>query len=112
MSALLATVIVALGALASAVALTIVASMFSLASSFPLQFRHLLPLAYAGGSLGVLIGADILNLGKIQGLGTPVASIGGAGTIDGIFVTGIMAVLLARLVGERTSRRSHSPRYR
>ena len=43
MSALLVTVIVALGALASAVALTIVASMFSLASSFPLQFRHLLP---------------------------------------------------------------------
>ncbi len=39
--------------------------------------------------------ADLLNLGKIQGLGAPVASIGGAGTFDGIFLTGILAVLLA-----------------
>jgi uncharacterized membrane protein len=52
-------------------------------------------LAYIVGSLGTLIGADLLNLGKIQGLGAPVASIGGAGTFDGIFLTGILAVLLA-----------------
>lgn len=52
-------------------------------------------LAYIGGSLGTLIGADLLNLGKIHGLGAPIASIGGAGTFDGIFVTGILAVLLA-----------------
>lgn len=52
-------------------------------------------LAYVSGSLGVLIGADLLNLDKIQGLGAPVASIGGAGTFDGIFLTGILAVLLA-----------------
>ena len=51
--------------------------------------------AYISGSLGTLIGADLLNLGKIQGLGAPVASIGGAGTFDGIFLTGIVAVLLA-----------------
>jgi uncharacterized membrane protein len=51
--------------------------------------------AYVGGSLGTLIGADLLNLGKIRGLGAPVASIGGAGTFDGIFLTGILAVLLA-----------------
>jgi uncharacterized membrane protein len=51
--------------------------------------------AYAAGSLGTLIGADLLNLDKIQGLGAPVASIGGAGTFDGIFLTGILAVLLA-----------------
>src|SRR5437773_1132936 len=44
---------------------------------------------------GTLIGADLLNLGQIQGLGAPVASIGGAGTFDGIFITGILAVLLA-----------------
>jgi uncharacterized membrane protein len=53
------------------------------------------PLAYIGGSLGTLIGGDLMNLGKIQGLGAPVAAIGGAGTFDGIFVTGILAVLLA-----------------
>jgi uncharacterized membrane protein len=57
-------------------------------------------LAYTAGSLGTLIGADLLNLNKVQGLGAPVASIGGAGTFDGIFVTGILAVLLAP-VGRR-----------
>jgi uncharacterized membrane protein len=31
----------------------------------------------------------------VHGLGAPVASIGGAGTFDGIFLTGILAVLLA-----------------
>lgn len=55
------------------------------------------PLAYIGGSIGTLVGADLLNLGNVQGLGAPVASIGGAGTFDGIFLTGILAVLLASL---------------
>jgi len=54
-------------------------------------------LAYIAGSLGTLIGADLTNLDKIRGLGAPVASIGGAGTFDGIFLTGILAVLLASL---------------
>jgi uncharacterized membrane protein len=53
------------------------------------------PLAYISGTLGTLIGADILNLGLLPGLGAPVASIGGAGTFDGVFLTGILAVLLA-----------------
>ena len=52
-------------------------------------------LAYVAGSLGTLIGGDLMNLGNIRGLGAPVASIGGAGTFDGIFLTGILAVLLA-----------------
>jgi uncharacterized membrane protein len=62
-----------------------------------LSRRYAAPLAYISGSLGTLIGADLLNLGKIHGLGAPVASIGGAGTFDGIFLTGIVAVLLASL---------------
>jgi uncharacterized membrane protein len=53
------------------------------------------PLAYVSGTLGVLIGADLLRLRDIRKLGTPFASIGGAGTFDGIFLTGIVAVLLA-----------------
>jgi uncharacterized membrane protein len=53
------------------------------------------PLAYIVGSMGTLIGADLLNLGRLGELGAPVASIGGAGTFDGIFLTGILAVLLA-----------------
>jgi uncharacterized membrane protein len=68
------------------------------------SWKNAAPLAYAGGSLGVLIGADLLNLGKLQGLGAPVVSIGGAGTFDGIFVTGLIAVLLAGLTGRRTAR--------
>jgi uncharacterized membrane protein len=52
-------------------------------------------LAYISGSLGTLIGADLLNLGIVQGLHAPVLSIGGAGTFDGVFLTGILAVLLA-----------------
>ena len=59
------------------------------------------PLAYMGGSLGTLIGADLTNLDKVRGLGAPVASIGGAGTFDGIFLTGILAVLLAGLYHPR-----------
>ena len=55
------------------------------------------PLAYIAGSMGTLIGADLTNLGRVRGLGAPVASIGGAGTFDGIFLTGILAVLLASL---------------
>jgi len=56
---------------------------------------HSAPLAYISGTLGVLIGADLLRLREIRGMGAPVASIGGAGTFDGIFVTGLVAVLLA-----------------
>jgi len=63
-----------------------------------LSRRHAAPLAYIGGSLGTLIGADLLNLDKVQGLGAPIASIGGAGTFDGIFLVGVVAVLIASLL--------------
>jgi len=53
------------------------------------------PLAYISGTLGVLIGADLLRLKDIPKLGAPYVSIGGAGTFDGIFITGIVAALLA-----------------
>ena len=65
--------------------------------AFILSREYAAPLAYIGGSMGTLIGADLTNLDKIGGLGAPVASIGGAGTFDGIFLTGILAVLLAGL---------------
>src|SRR5260370_408837 len=61
------------------------------------------PLAYIAGSMGTLIGADLTNFDKVAGLGAPVASIGGAGTFDGIFLTGILAVLLAGLYHRRPS---------
>jgi len=51
-------------------------------------------LAYISGVLGTLIGADITNLNAIKKIGAPVTSIGGAGTFDGVFLSGIIAVLL------------------
>jgi uncharacterized membrane protein len=63
--------------------------------AFLLSREYAAPLAYIGGSMGTLIGADLMNLDKIGGLGAPIASIGGAGTFDGIFLTGILSVLLA-----------------
>lgn len=51
--------------------------------------------AYISGTFGVIIGADLLHLKHIQRIGASVVSIGGAGTFDGIFLTGIVAVLLA-----------------
>jgi uncharacterized membrane protein len=53
------------------------------------------PIAYVCGTLGVLIGADLFRLKDIKQMAVPVAAIGGAGTFDGIFFTGIIAVLLA-----------------
>src|SRR4030088_217760 len=43
--------------------------------AFILSREYAPPLAYIGGSMGTLIGADLLNLDKITGLGAPVASI-------------------------------------
>ncbi|MDT8377055.1 MAG: DUF1614 domain-containing protein [Mariprofundaceae bacterium] len=56
---------------------------------------HSAPLAYICGTTGVIIGADLMRISDIRKLGVPFASIGGAGTFDGIFITGIVAVLLA-----------------
>ena len=53
------------------------------------------PLAYIGGTLGVLIGADLMRFKDIRKLGAPFASIGGAGSFDGIFISGLLAVILA-----------------
>ncbi|HEY1983670.1 MAG TPA: DUF1614 domain-containing protein [Xanthobacteraceae bacterium] len=80
---------------------TIAPPLLAAGAALVLSRRFAAPIAYIGGSLGVLIGADLLNLGRLQSLGAPVASIGGAGTFDGIFLTGVIAVLLASLVVDR-----------
>jgi uncharacterized membrane protein len=54
--------------------------------------------AYISGSLGTLLGADILHIlnpATMKNIRAPVLSVGGAGTFDGIFLAGILAVLLA-----------------
>ena len=64
-------------------------------------------LAYAGGTMGTLLGADIFNLADpaviaaLAGGRATVLSIGGAGIFDGIFITGVLAVLLAVYAGGR-----------
>jgi uncharacterized membrane protein len=60
-----------------------------------LSYRRAPPVAYVAGSMGTLIGADLLNLSRVTELGAPMLSIGGAGTFDGVFLTGIIAGLLA-----------------
>lgn len=73
----------------------LIAPLSAAAIAILLDAQHSAPLAYISGTLGVLIGADLLRIKDIRRLGAPVASIGGAGTFDGIFVTGIVAVILA-----------------
>ena len=51
--------------------------------------------AYIAGTFGVLIGADLRNRNNLTALRALVVSIGRAGTFDGTFLTGIIAVLLA-----------------
>lgn len=80
---------------------TLVPPLLTAAVVLLISREHAPPLAYIAGSLGTLIGGDLLNLGRIQGLGAPVASIGGAGTFDGIFLTGIVAVLFASIAGRK-----------
>jgi uncharacterized membrane protein len=55
-------------------------------------------IAYVSGVIGVLIGADLLNINKITKLNAPTVSIGGAGTFDGIFLTGILSVILTSIM--------------
>jgi uncharacterized membrane protein len=52
------------------------------------------PVAFIAGTLGTLIGADLLNWPNFRKLGSQVISIGGAGVFDGVFLSGIIAALL------------------
>lgn len=78
-----------------------VPAVVALGVALVLSWEQAPAMAYIVGTLGTLIGADLTNLKKIQGLGAPVASIGGAGTFDSIFLIGILAVLLAGLMKPR-----------
>lgn len=50
--------------------------------------------AYISGSLGTLIGADLLHWPAIRRMRAQMLSIGGAGVFDGVFISGTLAVLL------------------
>ena len=66
-------------------------------------FRFYVPsnpciITYISGTMGTLLGADLFNLDEIPRLGAPVVSIGGAGTFDGIYITGVVSLLLVLLL--------------
>jgi len=51
--------------------------------------------AYISGVMGTLIGADLLRFRQIRKLEATFLSIGGAGVFDGIYLVGLISVLLA-----------------
>jgi len=53
------------------------------------------PVAFIAGVAGPLIGADLLHLRDISRISVGVLSIGGAGTFDGIVLSGMLAALVA-----------------
>jgi uncharacterized membrane protein len=53
------------------------------------------PVAFIAGVLGPLVGADLFHLKDVRMTESGVVSIGGAGTFDGIVLSGIVAAYLA-----------------
>jgi len=64
---------------------------------FLLARSHPAPVAFISGTLGTLIGADLLNWPSFKKLGSHMISIGGAGVFDGVFLSGILAVIISSL---------------
>jgi uncharacterized membrane protein len=60
----------------------------------PVPGSNVPAIAFAGGVLGTLIGADVLHLRDVQRMTAGVLSIGGAGVFDGIALCGLFALLL------------------
>ncbi|MGC9114971.1 MAG: DUF1614 domain-containing protein [Fervidicoccaceae archaeon] len=65
--------------------------------------HYAFPIAYTGGVMGSLLGADVFRLAKDlnkfkRELGSAFLSIGGAGTFDGIFLSGIFAAIFSAIL--------------
>ncbi len=71
-----------------------VAPLVAVAAAVVLAPGEASRVAFIGGTLGVLIGADLLNLPTVRKMPALMLSIGGAGVFDGIFLVGILAALL------------------
>ena len=72
--------------------------LFAATASYILAPSSPAIVAYVSGTLGTLIGADLTNLRDADHSAATMESIGGAGTFDGVFLTGIVAVILAALI--------------
>ncbi len=53
------------------------------------------PVAFVAGVFGPLVGADLLHFREVMKMAAPMTSIGGAGTFDGIVLSGLVAAFLA-----------------
>jgi len=69
--------------------------LMAASSAWLLAPEHATPIAFVAGTLGPLIGADLLQLREVRLLDSGLVSIGGAGTFDGILLSGIVALYLA-----------------
>jgi len=72
----------------------LIAPLTAALSALSIAEYHAAPIAFAGGVLGTLIGADLLHLREIERMTPGVLSIGGAGVFDGIALCGLFALLL------------------
>ncbi len=80
----------------------IAAGLYSM-STFWLNMDKAAPLAYVSGVVGTIIGADIFRLEEVLAFDPPsdgvsVLSIGGANIFDMVYLTGIIAVVIAMVV--------------
>ena len=80
----------------------IAAGLYSM-STFWLNMDKAAPLAYVSGVVGTIVGADIFRLEEVLAFDPPsdgvsVLSIGGANIFDMVYLTGIIAVVIALVV--------------
>jgi uncharacterized membrane protein len=72
-----------------------VAPLTAALSAIVLAPEYAPPVAFIAGVIGTLVGADFFHIGDFLKTPVGVASIGGAGTFDGIVLAGILATFLA-----------------
>jgi uncharacterized membrane protein len=61
-------------------------------------FSGLARMAFVSGVVGTIIGTMIFHMGGIRKAGAEQVSIGGAGTFDGILLTGVIGTILAAIL--------------
>jgi len=85
------------GILSPAFVPPLLSALFAFAFS-PRSPAEAFAIAYASGTLGALLGADVLRLAKdfraLASAGPGMLSVGGAGVFDGVFLSGLLACLL------------------
>jgi uncharacterized membrane protein len=69
--------------------------VIAVSAALVLARRDLPQVAFIAGTLGAIIGVDLVHLPELANAGAAHVSIGGRGVFDGIFTTGIIASLLA-----------------